>query len=300
MTSTETADAETHHALKTACRAVGLDAGDAELVRLGENAIYRISGKAVVRIGRRGQLTAAAKEVDVARWLETTDVPAVQVIPDVDQPVEVDGRPVTFWRELPAHEHGTPAQVARALRRLHAIPRPAAFDLPTLAPFVRLDDRINSATNLPDDDRSWMRARLAELRDRYTRLPGGLPPTVIHGDAWIGNVVSTPDGRIVFIDLERTAIGPPEWDLVHTAIKHTSFAWITADQYREFHQIYGHDVTEWDGFDLLRDIREFRMTCMAIQFAAREPRYREQAAHRLGCIRGLFGSRPWDGWGAVP
>ena len=300
MTSTRAADPETRDALRTACHAVGLDADRAELVRLGENAIYRLQGDVVVRIGRRGQLTSAHNEVNVARWLESADIPAVQVMPDVDQPVDVHGRPVTFWRALPPHEHGTPAQVAQALRQLHALPRPTTFEIPALAPFVRLDDRISAATNLGDDDRSWMRTHLAELRDRYTRLPDGLPQSIVHGDAWIGNVVSTSDGRVVFLDLERTAIGPPEWDLVHTAIKHTSFGWITADQHREFHEIYGHDITDWDGFELLRDIREFRMTCMAVQIASREPAYREQAAHRLACMRGSYGHRPWDGWGAVP
>jgi aminoglycoside phosphotransferase (APT) family kinase protein len=214
--------------------------------------------------------------------------------------VDVDGRPVTFWRELPPHEQGSPAQVATALRRLHTVPPPTTFELPPLAPFVRLEERINSATTLSDDDRAWLRTHLAELQDKYSHLPAGLPQCVVHGDAWIGNVVSTSAGQVVFLDLERTAIGPPEWDLVHTAIKHTSFAWITADEYREFCDIYGHDVTKWEGFTLLRDIREFRMTCMAIQLATTTPSTHDQAAHRLACLRGTVGPRPWAGWHAVP
>jgi aminoglycoside phosphotransferase (APT) family kinase protein len=300
MTSTSAADVESRHAMQVACQMVGLDSRQAELIRLGENAIYRLPGEVVVRIGRRGQLASAAKEVHVARWLELVGVPAVQVIPDVGQPVDVDGQPVTFWRELPSHQHGTPAQVAEALRRLHAVARPTTFDLPPIAPFVRFEERISSASNLPDDDRAWMRAYLEELREGYAHIPAGLQECVVHGDAWIGNVVSAADGRTVFLDLERTAVGPPEWDLVHTAIKHSSFAWITAEQYREFCEIYGHDVTDWAGFGLLRDIREFRMTCMAVQVAAADAAYREQAAHRLACIRGLNGPRPWQGWHAVP
>jgi aminoglycoside phosphotransferase (APT) family kinase protein len=300
MISTSAADLEARRAMEVACQIAGLDAREAELIRVGENAIYRLPGEVVVRIGRRGQLASAAKEVNVARWLGSVGVPAVQVTPDVDQPVDIDGRPVTFWRELPPHEHGTPSQVAEALGRLHSVARPTTFDLPPIAPFVRLDKRINYATNLPDDDRAWMRAHLEELQERYARIPVGLPQCVVHGDAWIGNVVSTSDGRTVFLDLERTAIGPPEWDLVHTAIKHSSFAWITAEQYGEFCEIYGHDVTDWGGFGLLRDIREFRMTCMAVQLASADEAHREQAAHRLACIRGRRGPRPWTGWHAVP
>lgn len=300
MTSTSAAEIESRHAMQVACQAVGLDGQQAEMIRLGENAIYRLPGEVVVRIGRPGQLASAAKEVNVARWLESVDVPAVQTVPDVDQPVDVDGRPVTFWRELPPHEHGTPSQVAHALRRLHAVPPPTTFDLPPIAPFVRLEERIRSATILSDDDRAWMRAHLDELRERYAYIPTGLPHCVVHGDAWVGNVVSTSDGRTIFLDLERTAVGPPEWDLVHTAIKHSSFAWITAEQYGQFCEIYGHDVTVWSGFGLLRDIREFRMTCMAVQVASADVAYREQAAHRLDCIRGRRGPRPWHDWHAVP
>ncbi|MGB3442220.1 MAG: aminoglycoside phosphotransferase family protein [Actinophytocola sp.] len=300
MKSTSAADVESRHVMQVACQMVGLDSRQAELIRLGENAIYRLPGQVVIRVGRRGQLASAVKEVNVARWLESVGVPAVQVVPDVDQPVDVDDRPVTFWRELPPHEHGTPSQVAQALRRLHAVPRPAAFDLPPIAPFVRLEERIGSATALSDEDRAWMRTHLEELQERYARIPAGLPHCVVHGDAWVGNVVSTSDDRTVFLDLERAAIGPPEWDLIHTAIKRSSFAWITAEQYGQFCKIYGNDVADWSGFGLLRDIREFRMTCMAVQVASADAVYREQAAHRLACIRGRKGPRPWGGWHAVP
>lgn len=63
-------------------------------------------------------------------------------------------------------------------------------------------------------------------------------------------------------------LGRPEWDLVHTAIKWTSFGMISEQQYAEFCAVYGHDVMAWEGFELLRDIREFRMTTMAVQVGA--------------------------------
>jgi aminoglycoside phosphotransferase len=300
MTSLSAADVESRRVLGAACRIAGLDARQAEVIRLGENAIYRLPGGVVARIGRLGQRASAAKEVNVARWLESVGLPAVQPVPDVDQPVDIDGRPATFWRELPPHEHGTPAQVAGALRRLHAVGQPTAFDLPMIMPFVQLDERVDGATSLSDDDYAWMRAHLAKLQERYASVPVGLPHCVVHGDAWAGNVVHTSDRSTVFLDLERAAIGPPEWDLAHTAIKFSSFAWISAEQYGEFCDIYGYDVTKWGGFGLLRDIREFRMTCMAVQIASVDERYHAQAMHRLACIRGRRGPRPWRGWHAVP
>lgn len=285
--------------VRSAGAAVGLDVDQAEAVQVSENAIYRLPGQVVARVGRPGQLAAARREVDVARWLEASGVPAVQVMPDVDQPVEIDGRAVTFWRELPPHEQGTPTQVAALLKQLHHLPPPTDFDLGEVAPFVRLEERIAAAGFLDESDRRWLREHLVELQQRWADLPTGLPWCVIHGDAWVGNVAAIGDGRAVLLDLERTSIGPPEWDLVHTAIKRTSFGWITDEQYAEFCEVYGHDVTTWDGFELLRDIREFRMTTMAVQAASANPAFRQQALHRLACIRSKYGPRPWDGWKAL-
>ncbi|MBF6171300.1 aminoglycoside phosphotransferase family protein [Nocardia blacklockiae] len=294
-----TTEDEASAALRSACLKVGLDPTDAELLRRSENVIYRLRGDVVVRISRPGQQAAALREVVASQWLEASGVDAVQVVLGIEQPVDVDGRAVTFWRELPPHHHGTPAQVAGALKKLHSLTPPTAFDPGMVAPFVRLEERIDRANFLPDDDRHWMREHLAELRQRWDELPTGLPWCVIHGDAWGGNVVAADDGRVILLDLERTSLGPPEWDLVHTAIKWSSFGWISAKQYGEFCDVYGYDVTTWEGFELLRDIREFRMTTMAIQRATENSNQTEQALVRLACISGSRGLRPWHGWTAL-
>ncbi len=299
MTGIGATRAEFFDTLRAACRRAGMDPAGAEPLRLGENAIYRLPGGVVARITRPGRLAAATTEINMARWLEAAGVPAVQAVPVPAQPVEVDGRAVTFWRELPPHHHGTPCQVAATLRRLHGLDRPTEFELSLLAPFVRLTERIDAAHSLSEGDRAWLREQLAALRRRYARLPTGLPHCVVHGDAWVGNIVSTHDGTVM-LDLERCSVGPPEWDLVSTAIKHTSFGWLSAEQYTEFVRTYGHDVTTWDGFATLRDIRELRMTCMAAQTAGEDPQLHEQAEHRVACLRGEYGPRPWAGWEALP
>ncbi|WP_433635267.1 phosphotransferase family protein [Nocardia sp. CA-120079] len=285
--------------MRTAGTAVGLDVDHAEPIQVSENAIYRLPGSVVARVSRPGQLEAARREVNVARWLQQSGVPAVQVVPDVDQPVEVAGHATTFWRELPPHHHGTPTQVAALLKQLHFLPIPAELNLGKIAPFVRLEERIAAAEWLNDPDRHWLREHLADLRQRWESLPDGLSWCVVHGDAWIGNVAAMEDGEAVLLDLERTSVGPPEWDLVHTAIKHSSFRWITAEQYAEFCEVYGHDVATWEGFELLRDIRELRMTTMAAQVATSGTANEKQAHHRLACIRGELGPRPWAGWKAL-
>ncbi|MGC4942338.1 phosphotransferase enzyme family protein [Kribbella sp. DT2] len=282
--------------LKVACAQVGLSAGGAELIRQGENTLYRLPGNVVVRIAREGQADAAMKEVAVSRWMATVGVKAIEALADVDQPVVLDNVPMTFWRELPGHRHGKPSEVAAVLKQLHAAPVPTDFDLADLAPFVRLAERIDGALTLSNDDRSWLRGRLDELREAYGDLPDGLPESVIHGDAWAGNVVVTDDGDTFLLDLERCAIGPPEWDLVSTAIRRSTFGTMSTDEYDHFASAYDYDVMQWSGFETLRNIRELRVTCYAAQRASEDPALRDEAALRMACLRGDRGPRPWPTW----
>lgn len=97
----------------------------------------------------------------------------------------------------------------------------------------------------------------------------------------------------MLLDLERCAIGPPQWDLISTAIKRTSFAWITAVDYDDFCNRYSYYVTRRPGFELLRDIRELRMICYVAQRAAERSEARTEAQARVDCLRGRAGSRPW-------
>ncbi|MEU1204654.1 aminoglycoside phosphotransferase family protein [Nocardia sp. NPDC005825] len=286
--------------LHAACARAGVRSDGAVVLNRSENVIYKLPGGIVARVARAGQQAAARREVEVSRWLESARMSAVRVVPEIEQPVVVDERAVTFWVELPPHHHGTPIQVAGALRKLHALAPPLDLHFGTLDPFVRLDKRIEGATTISADDRAWMREHLAELKERWSQLPAGLPWCVVHGDAWVGNVVGTDSGETILLDLERTSIGPPEWDTVHTAIKFKTLGQISAREYDAFCDVYGHDVTTWAGYVLLRDLREFRMTSMATQTAVTIPADRAQADHRIACLRGKFGPRPWAGWRPVP
>jgi Ser/Thr protein kinase RdoA (MazF antagonist) len=284
---------------RAACEAAGLPADDLVAIKVSENAIYRLpQSKVVIRIAKPGQRAAAERELLTADWLRHANVPAVEPADIPSTFVMIGDRPVTFWKELPEHRGGTATEIAAALRRLHAL-SPPPF-LSEIDPFVRLGQRIDAAHTLPAEDRQWLQQHLAHLREAWTHHLAGLPWGPVHGDAWEGNVVTTDTGTTLFLDLERASIGPPEWDLTSTAIKHSSFGWITAQQYAEFVEAYGYDVTEWTGFALLRDIREMRMTCMAAQAAANEPARLDQARLRVDSLRGRRGPRPWGGWEAIP
>jgi aminoglycoside phosphotransferase (APT) family kinase protein len=148
---------------------------------------------------------------------------------------------------------------------------------------------VTESKSLDPDDRGWLLHRLAETKQRYAELPRGLAHCAVHGDAWAGNIVVTASGAVI-LDLERFAYGPPEWDLSGVAVDYTTFAYLDEQQWHEFSETYGCDVTTWAGFEVLRDARELRK----VTFAYQRPDIAEQAAYRLACIRGNHGPRPWQ------
>lgn len=289
---TSSAAAPARHVLEQACSAVGLDSGGAEPVRLAENQIWRLPGRRViVRIAREGQSAAAAREVRVARWLAEENVSAVRLV-DVEQPVEAAGRPVTFWVELPPQEHGSVQEVAQLLAQLHSLPTPD-IDLGYLDPFVRVSERLQAATTIRDGDRQWLHGLHRDLAAAWVERPAGLPDRAVHGDAWPGNIVRTVDG-VLMMDLERFSVGPPEWDLVSTAVRAKTTGAVSEHEYTQFCATYGYDVTEWEGYRVLAGARELRMTTYAAQHAASNEEWISQAQHRIDCLRGRSGPRPWS------
>ncbi|MFH8729699.1 phosphotransferase family protein [Streptomyces termitum] len=270
----------------------GLDAGEAEPLRLAENQIWRLPGqRVIVRIAREGQDAATAREVRVARWLAEEAVAAVRLF-DVEQPVIADGRPVTFWVELPPQEHGSVEDVARLLLRLHSLPAPD-IGLGYLDPFVRVGERLQAATTISDEDREWLHGLHRDLAAAWAERPAGLPDRAVHGDAWPGNIVRTADG-VLMMDLERFSVGPPEWDLVSTAVRAMTTGAVSRSEYARFCAVYGYDVTKWEGYSLLARARELRMVTYAAQHAAGHAEWRAPAQYRIDCLRGRSGPRPWS------
>ncbi|MFJ6514138.1 aminoglycoside phosphotransferase family protein [Streptomyces sp. NPDC091406] len=217
----------------------------------------------IARIAREGQSAAAAREVRVARWLARENVPAVRLV-DVEQPVEADGRSVTFWAELPPQQ-GSVEDVADLLARLHSLTT-LAIELGYLDPFVRVGERLHAATTIRDDDKQWPNALHSDLLAAWAERPAGLPDRAVDGDAWPGNIVRTAGG-VLMMDLERFSVGPPEWDLVSTAVRAKTTGAVSAREYIRFCAVYGYDVTE--GYPVLAHARELRMVTYAAQHATR-------------------------------
>lgn len=140
--------------------------------------------------------------------------------------------------------------------------------------------------------------RVNGLADMWQQIPAGLPWCAVHGDAWGSNFVAIED-QVVMLDLERFAYGPPEWDLTAIAVDYETFSAMSDTEWLAVCKSYGYDVTNWSGYQILRDIRELRKVTFAFQTAENVPEALSQALFRLSCIRGEQGPRPWNWVGVV-
>ena len=86
----------------------------------------------------------------------------------------------------------------------------------------------------------------------------------IHGECSTPGTCSPDHGQVVLIDFEAAAIGPREWDLLPTSIAVQRYGF-PEERYQEFAAAYGFDVRRWDGYPVLREIREVTMTTWIMQ-----------------------------------
>ncbi|SNQ51449.1 Phosphotransferase family protein [Frankia canadensis] len=283
--------AATRRALGEICARAGLDDADAVLVKRTVNAVYRLPrAGAIVRItGSAAMAHRVAKVVRVARWLAERDVPAVRLMPGVAAPVEAAGRVATVW--VDATPLGGPAtnplphtgDLAGLLRVLHGLGPPH----PPLPPWDPLDDvrrRLSDAEALPADDHRFLEDLAERVGTALGAVRYALPPTLIHGDAHLGNLIRTADQGVLLCDFDATCLGPAEWDLVPVAVGHLRFG-RDPRSHRELADQYGFDVTAWAGFPVLRAVRELKLVTSVLPVLGSSATVAAQFRVRLDSLR---------------
>ncbi|MFH8557862.1 phosphotransferase enzyme family protein [Streptomyces celluloflavus] len=283
--------------MAAACRRVGLDADDARLIRLGENALFRLAAQpVVVRIARSTEyLPAVRGEVEVSRWLGHEGFSAARIVDDLEQPLVIDGHPVTFWRLIVEGDRkATYGELGSVLRDLHSLGVPASLRLPPFSGLDRTEQRIAAATGIPEDDRAFLRKRAHELQVRVSALRFAAKKGPVHGDAHVQNLMVDRNGQVILIDLERFSHDFPEWDLMVTATEHHSLGWQTSAEYGDFVSSYGRDLRAWSGFSTLRAVQEFNMTTWLMQNASESPETAAEYARRIASLRDENAPRDWN------
>ena len=280
--------------LRKACAVAGVDPDGIENLRFGDHAVFRIDGGRIVsRVGRSpDRLPSVRREVAVARWLAVEKYPAARLVTGAEQPVVVDGHPVTFWEGLADGDtYASTGEMGVLLRRLHEL-EPPPLSLPPLRPFDRVTQRLERA-RIPDATRAYLSSMAEALEAEYARLQFVLPVGHLHGDFNIGNVLHDAEGRPKVIDLDGFVTGPREWDLMQTAMYYDSFGWHTEAEYADFVAGYGFNVREWAGYTVLRSIRELLMVTWLSQNAGANPRAAEEVEKRMETLRSGGSRRDW-------
>ncbi|MCU1685757.1 MAG: Aminoglycoside phosphotransferase [Amycolatopsis sp.] len=287
-TASQFSATDAERVLQIACGTAGISCDGATLIRLGENAIFRLPGdRIVVRIARTLSYWDDAKnEVEVARWLADQKISAAEVH-EVAQPIAADGHPVTFWQFIDGREgdRTDTGTLGTVLRTLHKLPRPDSFELPNENILGRVQSRVEVAP-VPSQDKDFLLARLEELRGELSALKFPLEPAPTHGDAHTGNLMICAN-QPVLIDFERFAWGQPEWDLAVSATSYQTAGWLTEREYNTFTEAYGYDVMSWhEGFETLRSVHELKMTTWLMQNVNESADAATEYQVRMKTIRG--------------
>lgn len=282
--------------LDSACQSVGLDSSGAELLRLGANALYRLSSAPLtVRIGRSE--VAAKKEVQVARWLAFHDFPSVRLAESLAQPLLLGDIAVTFWYFVDeSPDPVTAHEVAQILQELHQLPDPTNFKLPEFHPSSKVEQRLDVLPEgiVTPDDIEFLKERHKQLVDDFRAVEFALPRGPIHGDAYISNLIrSADDSEVRLLDFEDFSYGPREWDVSILAIRHQMFNETNSREYADYAKTYGFDPIEWPGFPLRRAIPELNMTTWLMEKAGESSDVNSEIRRRVADLQNDQLPRRW-------
>ena len=220
--------------------------------------MYQLASVPIVVKIARPTIGHVRQVVQLVRWLEQCDVPTVSLWNSIDQPLQVAGCAVTFWRYLPPTSPISAGDSAEPLSALHGIGAPP-ITVPMYAPLNAIRRSIDASRLLTIEDQKLLKDRCEALSSEADEVQYELPPGVIHGDPQHGNALWDVDfDRPVLCDWESATIGPPEWDLITVEVHCRRFNH-PPQEYRDFHRRYGVDIRDWTSYTWLRDVRELRM-----------------------------------------
>ncbi|WP_202964629.1 phosphotransferase enzyme family protein [Inquilinus limosus] len=199
--------------------ALGLTVDDAVVLQNSNKlAVRLLPCDVLARVAPLAQQVARF-EIELAQRLAETGSPVAALEPRAaPRAYERDGFVVTLWTYYASvAAHGvTPADYAKALRRLHAGMRKLDIATPhftdRVADAQQLVANRDRTPTLADADRELLGSTLSSLR----RTIAGRSATeqLLHGEPHPGNVLGTKDGPLL-IDLETCCRGPVEFDLAH-------------------------------------------------------------------------------------
>lgn len=271
--------------LQRVCAQTGLPEDGARLLKFTNNAVYALDGApVVVRIaGSQAVAEQADLVVRLTRWLSERGVPVVRPWDQAPQPLQIEGCTITLWHTVPATgARPTGGDLGRILRDIHALEQ-ADMVLPPWEPIAKARSRIAQAEQLTDAEHRWLMDECDRLDQALNDLEYVLEPGLIHGDAFLGNLICGPHGPVL-CDFDSVCAGPREWDLTPVAAGALRFDY-GDHAHPELAQEYGFDVADWPGFTTLRQVRELQLVTSVLPVLGSQPSLRPQWRHRFESLR---------------
>ncbi len=155
------------------------------------------------------------RELAVAGHLARAGAPVVAPSDQLPAgPHHRDGLVLSFWQYVQEIDAPLDARRAgRGLRLCHEALTDFEDELPRLAVFdeaERIVERLAAAGFLADEDSDRLRRLAATVRASVAGL--AMPEQAVHGDAHLGNVITTADGPL-WNDWDDAFCGPTAWDV---------------------------------------------------------------------------------------
>ncbi|GHD34496.1 phosphotransferase enzyme family protein [Nocardiopsis kunsanensis] len=207
----------------------------------------------LVRISPAHHTPALHRALALTHWLHEQSVPVTA--PAHHELIEDTTRVASVWTHYTHHptQAPTPADLGALLGRLHRAGE-APVDLPAHDPLASLLATLEQPRHLPQPTVADLRARAHDLRQAYNALETRLGTGLLHGDAWLGNVLVDADGTARLCDWDEAAVGPREIDLANL---HQGRRFGRTDEDLDaFAAAYGDDLRDWDGLPVLVSIRD--------------------------------------------
>ncbi|SCL28622.1 Phosphotransferase enzyme family protein [Micromonospora nigra] len=272
-------------AMRQVAAVLGVPSQGAQLLRLTNNAVFALPRQGIViRIGRTHRLSErVTKVVQLGRWFEKIDAPTIRLAPGVEQPIEVGNLAASVWAYVPPRSPApTVQELGSVLREFHALDVPP-LALPRWDPISDARRRLVDAEGLNGRDRNYLADWCDRLETRVEALAERATGQLVHGDAYVGNLLRDPSGRAVLCDFDATCVGPWQVDLVAVAVGEARFG--VANGHRALAAAYGSDVTTDPSWPLLREARELKMIVAAVPLLAGSPAVAAEFATRLRSVQ---------------
>lgn len=285
---------------RQACETAGLDSSGLRLIRHYSNAVVlvphvgAVGAVARVALGRHDR-AQVQRSLWVTRWLRERGFPTVIPLAGIGVQTPKPEVSVSFWEYLPQPEpprRFDSADLACLLARLHElrVPRGELADWQPLASLARAL-RGEPGTVLSPSQHRWLTDRVAEVGDRLKNREWVLGEAVIHGDAWLGNVMSAPAGPVLG-DWDQVAWGPREVDLIpswHATRRYgRDPAWT-----ERFAAAYGYDLGGSPVYEDLMAMRDLAQLPGPLHRAPDSEPHATALRQRLGDLMAGNTTSPW-------